>query len=66
MAGLRPAMPLAAGGITLARVPEQVAFYGPDTALLVGGDLFRHGDVVSTCRRLRALVERQSVPGSTG
>ena len=57
MADLRPVMPLPAGGITLARVREQVAFYGPDTGLLVGGDLFRTGDLIGACRRLRALVE---------
>lgn len=56
MSGLRPCMPFPAGGITLTRVPEQLAFYGRDTGLLVGGDLFRDGDVVAACGRFRALV----------
>jgi S-methyl-5-thioribulose 1-phosphate isomerase len=34
-----PALAVPAGGITLARVPELLDFYGPDTMLLVGGDL---------------------------
>ena len=57
MSGLRACVPFPAGGITLARVPEQVSFYGVDTGLLIGGDLFRHGDVVSACRQFRALVD---------
>ncbi len=37
--GLRPAMPVPAGGLTLARVKETLDFYGEDTMLLIGGDL---------------------------
>lgn len=37
--GLRPALPVPAGGMTLARVPEILDFYGPDTMLLIGGSL---------------------------
>ena len=33
---LRPALPVPAGGVALERVPELLAFYGSDTALLVG------------------------------
>lgn len=58
MAGLRPCMPFPAGGITLARIPEQLAFYGRDTGLLVGGDLFRGGDVAGASQRFRALVAK--------
>ncbi|HYA79869.1 MAG TPA: RuBisCO large subunit C-terminal-like domain-containing protein [Methylocystis sp.] len=36
---LRPAAPVPAGGLTLARVAETLDFYGPDTMLLIGGDL---------------------------
>jgi len=36
---LRPALPVPAGGLTLNRVPETLDFYGPDTMLLIGGDL---------------------------
>ena len=37
--GLRPALPVPAGGMALARVPEILDFYGPDTMLLIGGSL---------------------------
>ena len=36
---LHPSLPAPAGGITLARVPELLDFYGPDTMLLIGGSL---------------------------
>ncbi len=36
---LKPCMPSPAGGMTLARVPEILDFYGPDTMLLIGGSL---------------------------
>ena len=35
----RPCLPVPAGGMTLARVPELLDFYGPDTMLLIGGSL---------------------------
>ena len=38
--GLAPAFPVPSGGMTVERVPEIVRFYGPDTLLLVSGDLF--------------------------
>jgi ribulose-bisphosphate carboxylase large chain len=37
--GQRPSLPVPAGGMTLARVPELLDFYGPDAMLLVGGSL---------------------------
>jgi ribulose-bisphosphate carboxylase large chain len=37
--GLRGALPVPAGGMTLARVPEMLDFYGRDTMLLIGGNL---------------------------
>jgi ribulose-bisphosphate carboxylase large chain len=37
--GLRPSVPVPAGGMTLERVPEMLEFYGPDVMLLIGGDL---------------------------
>jgi ribulose-bisphosphate carboxylase large chain len=36
---LRPALPVPAGGMRLDRVDELLAFYGPDTMLLIGGNL---------------------------
>jgi ribulose-bisphosphate carboxylase large chain len=37
--GLKPALPVPAGGMTLDRVPELLAFYGRDVMLLIGGSL---------------------------
>jgi len=38
-AAVKPALPVPAGGMTVERVPEMIAAYGPDTMLLVGGGL---------------------------
>lgn len=38
-AGLRPTVPVPAGGMTTARVPEMLDFYGRDVMLLIGGNL---------------------------
>jgi ribulose-bisphosphate carboxylase large chain len=37
--GVRPALPVPAGGMSVERVPEIVREYGVDTALLIGGSL---------------------------
>lgn len=37
--GVRPSLPVPAGGMALARVPEMLDFYGPDAMLLIGGSL---------------------------
>ena len=37
--GLRPCVPVPAGGMTPARVPEMLDFYGADIMLLIGGGL---------------------------
>lgn len=39
----RPALAVPAGGITLNRVTELLDFYGPDTMLLIGGNLLMAG-----------------------
>jgi ribulose-bisphosphate carboxylase large chain len=36
---LRPCVPVPAGGMTRARVPEMLDFYGADVMLLIGGGL---------------------------
>jgi len=41
---LKAAVPVPAGGMTLARVPEMLQFYGRDVMLLIGGDLLSAGD----------------------
>ncbi|MGA2449809.1 MAG: RuBisCO large subunit C-terminal-like domain-containing protein [Polyangiaceae bacterium] len=57
-AGLRPALPVPAGGMALSRISEILGAYGPDTVLLIGGDLFRHGsDLQSTARQFRSAVD---------
>lgn len=37
--GLRPSVPVPAGGMTLQRVPEMLDYYGRDAMLLIGGGL---------------------------
>lgn len=41
--GLRPALPVPAGGMTLERLPELLGFYGPDCMILIGGGLLSAG-----------------------
>jgi hypothetical protein len=41
--------------MTLDRIAELHDFYGPDTALLVGGDLHR-GDLLENVARMHAAV----------
>ena len=37
--GIKPSVPVPAGGMTLARIHEMLDFYGSDVMLLIGGDL---------------------------
>ncbi|MEP7175591.1 MAG: RuBisCO large subunit C-terminal-like domain-containing protein [Gemmatimonadales bacterium] len=55
---VRPAMPVAAGGIRLEGVAGLVEFYGRDAILLIGGSLYEAGDELF--ERSRALVEQVS------
>lgn len=57
---LAPSVPAPGGGMTLGRVAELHDFYGPDTALLVGGDLHR-GSLLQNVARMRAAVEASAV-----
>jgi ribulose-bisphosphate carboxylase large chain len=41
---LRPALPVPAGGMRLERVDELLDFYGPDSMLLIGGNLLIERD----------------------
>lgn len=43
----RPTLPVPAGGLRVDRVDEIVRAYGPDTMLLIGGDLLRAGDALA-------------------
>jgi ribulose-bisphosphate carboxylase large chain len=59
LAGLAAALPVPAGGMTPARVAEMLAFYGPDTMLLIGGALLSAGPhlVEETRTFVRAVAE---------
>jgi ribulose-bisphosphate carboxylase large chain len=52
----RPSFPAPAGGIKVERVEEILAFYGPDSILLVGGSLYEAGDRLLEWTRV--LVDR--------
>lgn len=52
--GVRGAIPVPAGGMTVERVPELVRFYGADVMLLIGGSLLRAGDALA--ERTREFV----------
>ncbi len=53
-AGYAPTLPVPAGGLTVDRVPELVAFYGPDVMLLIGGALLAPADKLPA--RTRSFV----------
>ena len=57
--GLKPAAPVPAGGMTLARVPELLDFYGRDVILLIGGNLLAARErLVEETRAFVTRVER--------
>ncbi len=45
--GQRPSLPVPAGGMALARVPEMLDFYGRDAMLLIGGSLLAARERIS-------------------
>jgi len=58
--GILTSVPAPAGGMTLARVPEILDFYGPDTILLIGGALLaaeKDNLAAETARFARAVAE---------
>ncbi|MBW3661082.1 MAG: ribulose 1,5-bisphosphate carboxylase [Gemmatimonadetes bacterium] len=62
--GIRPALPVPAGGMSLSRVAELVGFYGSDTMLLVGGTLYVDGAGLE--ERARTFVRRVADAASAG
>ena len=50
----RPAFPVPAGGMSVERAPEMIAFFGLDTILLIGGSLLEAGEALR--ERAQALV----------
>ena len=45
--GIRPSVPVPAGGMNLQRVPEMLDFYGPDAMLLIGGSLLEARELLT-------------------
>ncbi|SED07816.1 ribulose-1,5-bisphosphate carboxylase/oxygenase large subunit [Rhizobiales bacterium GAS188] len=57
--GLAPSVPVPAGGMTLARVPELLDFYGAEVMLLIGGNLLAARErLVEETAAFVASVER--------
>lgn len=55
-AGVKPCLPVPAGGMTLDRIDEILDFYGPDTLLLIGGNLLAAGQRLAA--ETRAFTRR--------
>jgi ribulose-bisphosphate carboxylase large chain len=57
--GMKAALPVPAGGMTLDRTGEILDFYGPDTMLLIGGSLLmaRENITAETERFVRAVAD---------
>jgi ribulose-bisphosphate carboxylase large chain len=53
---LAPALPVPAGGMLLERIEELLTFYGPDTMLLIGGNLLVEPENIRA--RTAAFVDR--------
>jgi len=49
--GIKAAVPVPAGGMTVERVPELIDFYGRDAMLLMGGSLLRADDLAERTRQ---------------
>lgn len=56
--GLKPALPMPAGGMTLERVPEMLNVYGNDCALLIGGALLSHRENLAAAAQAFAQMVR--------
>jgi ribulose-bisphosphate carboxylase large chain len=61
--GLRPGIPVPAGGMTLERVPEMLEFYGPDVMLLIGGGLLAARERLTEATAAFVDVVRQHAGG---
>lgn len=60
-AGVAPALPVPAGGMSVERVPEMIVAYGLDTMLLIGGGLLSAGDALpARCREFVTAVATAS------
>ncbi|HTN49638.1 MAG TPA: RuBisCO large subunit C-terminal-like domain-containing protein [Burkholderiaceae bacterium] len=63
LAGLRSALPVPAGGMSVERVPEIVADYGRDSMLLIGGNLLMAREQLA--ERSREFVQAVAAATST-
>jgi ribulose-bisphosphate carboxylase large chain len=62
---LRPALPVPAGGMLLERVDELLEFYGPDSMLLIGGNLLIARErLLERSREFVAAVEGHRFAGA--
>jgi ribulose-bisphosphate carboxylase large chain len=56
-AGIEPAFPVPAGGMTVENMPAVLGLYGPDTVLLIGGSILDSPDEAGLLSRSRQFVE---------
>ncbi len=56
--GIRPAFPVAGGGVDVAHVPYWLDRYGPDTMLLVGSSLYAQRNLAAATARLVESIRR--------
>ena len=57
---MRPAFPVAGGGVAAARVPYWIAQYGNDIMFLVGSSLYAQRDLYAATARLVESIQRAS------
>ncbi len=62
---IAPALPVPAGGMTVARVPEMIAAYGRESMLLIGGGLLSAGSaLLERSQQFVAAVAEESLRAS--
>ena len=64
--GVRPAFPVAGGGVKVESLPRFAARYGPDTIFLVGGSLYLQQDLEEASRQLVQALAWQGAPARAG
>ncbi|HXT22425.1 MAG TPA: RuBisCO large subunit C-terminal-like domain-containing protein [Thermoanaerobaculia bacterium] len=62
--GVRPAFPVAGGGVRVETLPRWAARYGPDTIFLVGGSLYLQHELEEASRRLVQALAWQGAPAA--
>ncbi|HEV8629471.1 MAG TPA: RuBisCO large subunit C-terminal-like domain-containing protein [Thermoanaerobaculia bacterium] len=61
--GVRPAFPVAGGGVQVQTLPRWAARYGPDTIFLVGGSLYQQDNLEEASRQLVQALAWQGTMG---